>query len=353
MWCNSIVNNYLVSIAARTLNPAPPVRPRLGGRFDPASISRERSIDRPESSRPNAAKPSRPDSDRELAGPMVSTEQGDPDNHLGIPLDLTPELHRSAALTPEVNTVAAPSSPAPDFDVDPSPPITIHAPKRQTIGESPQQNTQVEVRPVEKVIDASERVGSRRETPPESRSQTRPETRFEELTSKSVPNRAAEEEAPTPRQRSSKTIRASSSGDDEEQPIARPAIARKKPVIERELETIIIREKPILDESARQNQSIARPLPMEVSASSHAKEDEDSKAPRVFVQSHIAPLIETGPEHLSLNRTTIQPQPTVHVTIGRIEVRAVQSSQSPARPRAATTVMNLDDYLRRRSQGGA
>jgi hypothetical protein len=76
----------------------------------------------------------------------------------------------------------------------------------------------------------------------------------------------------------------------------------------------------------------------------------DTKPPPVVVQTRIAPLVENGLD-FSLSRPGPQPQPTVRVTIGRIEVRAVASSQSPAKPRATQPVMNLDDYLRRRNQG--
>lgn len=45
--------------------------------------------------------------------------------------------------------------------------------------------------------------------------------------------------------------------------------------------------------------------------------------------------------------------PTVNVTIGRLEVRAVTSSAQPARSRAMTTpALSLDEYLRKRRKGG-
>lgn len=46
------------------------------------------------------------------------------------------------------------------------------------------------------------------------------------------------------------------------------------------------------------------------------------------------------------------PQPVIQVTIGRLEVRAVQASQAPpaARPRQSPT--SLDDYLAQRNGAG-
>jgi hypothetical protein len=43
----------------------------------------------------------------------------------------------------------------------------------------------------------------------------------------------------------------------------------------------------------------------------------------------------------------------VHVTIGRIEVRAVSSGRAPARERSTSPVMSLDAYLRRQARRGA
>jgi hypothetical protein len=47
------------------------------------------------------------------------------------------------------------------------------------------------------------------------------------------------------------------------------------------------------------------------------------------------------------------PAPTVHVTIGRVEVRATHAPAASARPRSAPPpVMSLDEYLKRRAEGG-
>jgi hypothetical protein len=46
------------------------------------------------------------------------------------------------------------------------------------------------------------------------------------------------------------------------------------------------------------------------------------------------------------------PEPSVHVTIGRIEVRATSESKQVGRPRTASPVMSLEEYLHRRTQRG-
>ena len=49
-----------------------------------------------------------------------------------------------------------------------------------------------------------------------------------------------------------------------------------------------------------------------------------------------------------------EPEPSIHVTIGRIEVRASSERESKpvGRPRAASPVMSLEEYLHRRTQRG-
>ncbi len=47
------------------------------------------------------------------------------------------------------------------------------------------------------------------------------------------------------------------------------------------------------------------------------------------------------------------PAPVIQVTIGRIEVRAAPAPTRPERPRAAPAAMTLDEYLRKRSNGGS
>jgi hypothetical protein len=48
------------------------------------------------------------------------------------------------------------------------------------------------------------------------------------------------------------------------------------------------------------------------------------------------------------------PRPVIHVTIGRIEVRAARQTAAPqpAERRSPSAAMSLDEYLRRRSEGG-
>jgi hypothetical protein len=66
-----------------------------------------------------------------------------------------------------------------------------------------------------------------------------------------------------------------------------------------------------------------------------------------------APVPHTGDAAPSRDRDAPAPIPTIHVTIGRVEVRAVQAPARDPRPvRASGQPMSLDEYLRRRGQRG-
>ena len=49
--------------------------------------------------------------------------------------------------------------------------------------------------------------------------------------------------------------------------------------------------------------------------------------------------------------TVAESQPTINVTIGRIEVRAAPAPAQHSKPKTTTNTMSLDDYLRQRSGG--
>jgi len=50
-------------------------------------------------------------------------------------------------------------------------------------------------------------------------------------------------------------------------------------------------------------------------------------------------------------RETAESRPVIHVTIGRVEVRAVQPAPSPARPSTPKPKLALEEYLRQRDEG--
>jgi hypothetical protein len=255
--------------------------------------------------------------------------------------------YRSGATTRDLNHSAAP--PVSDNVIEPSPSLTIRASNRQAVVEPPRQTVNVQVPQVSPVVDVTEDPRPRTKTPPAPREEVIAEARVEKIAARSAgPNhRAADEAAPTVLRPAPKRKKPQSSREDEEKDLAQP-IRHRKHVIERELQTVTIREKPRLNEPERRTESNLPSSPTSGVTSPAVQQHDNSKEPPMFLQSRIAPLLEVA----RLNQSRVEPQPTVHVTIGRLEVRAVQTSQPAARPRAAAPVMNLDDYLKRRSQGG-
>ena len=76
---------------------------------------------------------------------------------------------------------------------------------------------------------------------------------------------------------------------------------------------------------------------------------------RTFVATSLVSPPERGrrkPSH-AVERSQTDAEPTIHVTIGRVEVRAEVESHAPKRAERTTpAVMSLDEYLRRRSRRG-
>ncbi len=108
--------------------------------------------------------------------------------------------------------------------------------------------------------------------------------------------------------------------------------------------------KPVMDEKVplveRVQQTIEGRLPSE-------KTRRESRIPIVGGISiqPIVPVIGRGGE-TGFQKQDLKAEPVIHVTIGRVEVRATVSSQKQT-PRSVnrSPVMGLDEYLRRRSGG--
>jgi hypothetical protein len=56
---------------------------------------------------------------------------------------------------------------------------------------------------------------------------------------------------------------------------------------------------------------------------------------------------------LTASRPEERQAPTIHVTIGRVEVRAATpAATAPSAPRRQPAVLSLDEYLKQRGSGG-
>jgi hypothetical protein len=124
-------------------------------------------------------------------------------------------------------------------------------------------------------------------------------------------------------------------------------------VIERETKEVFVRDRQARVAGESSNRFDPAPRIADATPAGRIAPSESRPIPSA-IQPRVELLAAVTPERLAVHQSERQVEPTVHVTIGRIEVRAVQQpSQTTAKPRATQPVMNLDDYLRRRGQGGA
>jgi hypothetical protein len=79
--------------------------------------------------------------------------------------------------------------------------------------------------------------------------------------------------------------------------------------------------------------------------------DHSPPAVRLIAPSRVVPRDVISARATPLVRPDSS-EPTIQVTIGRIEVRAMSQPAPPTRERSASLVMPLDEYLRRRSRRG-
>jgi hypothetical protein len=139
---------------------------------------------------------------------------------------------------------------------------------------------------------------------------------------------------------------------------ASPREDEESPRSPRELRTqTVIRERAVINEVLRRGEP-------ERGGARNGGDEAESPLPApkrpatslpIVGQPRVAPLSEyRSGEKIGRGAEKSAPAPTIHVTIGRVEVRATQvTSQSTPKPRPASHTMSLDDYLRRRGEGGA
>lgn len=289
------MNNYLSNIAARALNPAPTVRPRSRGRFDPAQ--NEPSVDRLKLVPTESIDSERP-IEKNLAA--TSANQRAHEHHHASQrrgnendphtLSFAHRDEKSTSALPNDTLVSSPQKPV------------LHVPIATAAVSTTQATRPVSVNPLSPIASRLER-----DAPPARAEQRR---------------------------------------------LREPRSDQARPSDSREIKTIIVREQRIIEASEQAREPGSRSSPVSAVPPSDERKRGDTTPPPAVVQTHIAPLVEKGLD-FPLSRPAPQPQPTVRVTIGRIEVRAVASSEAPAKPRATPPVMNLDDYLRRRNQGSS
>jgi hypothetical protein len=102
------------------------------------------------------------------------------------------------------------------------------------------------------------------------------------------------------------------------------------------------------------------PSPLSLRERGLGGEDSERRAPENHHSLNREPVVSTlqpritvaEPDPFPVRREAPAPEPVIHVSIGRIEVRATQTPKAPVRERsAARPAVDLEDYLRQRSKG--
>jgi len=322
------VNNYLTSIVARTLNAAPLIRPRLRGRFDSAAASAS-LVGGPRRDAP----PARTRWHSEPRGANVSSEPSQIDPSDRINKAISNGREPEAALPPQYGTKEV-AEWSVEADVTPPQALSIVHPLSEPDllpEEEPAQSRRIGMPSIRGRTDVAQSSDAKS---PSAREVTQPVE--EESRQVLLAPRSAERHLV-------QRVEAST----------RRPITPATHVLESPPQTVVVGEEWSLEDSSIRLDPGVKPVVSSSELRSSEVKGRQFKAVPVTVYSQIAPLADFGPETAPLRQTPAQPPPTIHVTIGRVEVRAVQQSQSPTKNRASQPMMTLDDYLRRRSQGSA
>jgi hypothetical protein len=311
------VNDYLTNLASRSLNPTPALRPRPRSRFEPVSLG---------GAQPLAATPDRIALDVEApeveSAPPVVTG-GVPGRRASALIARTEDKNESVAPPRGTSTYRSPGN----IETSPNADSATGMPAQPQL-------TILRPEPVRRFQPASHAAADRGA----ALDQSSPET----VESKG-PETAAQ-----PSRREPSRRKPSGQKKDEESP---------RPLRDLQLQTVI-REQVVI------NEVLQRSEPERSGPENRGAEAESllpaSKRPAtsspIIAQPRVTPLFEHRSDQ-KIGRgdeKAAPPAPTIHVTIGRVEVRATHStSPSTPKPRPARPTMSLDDYLRRRGDGGA
>lgn len=344
------MSNYLANLAARTLNLTEPVFPRLRGRYEPAFVTGERPLIQPLSHdravvealrvetepaapsptgrHPHPKPPAR--NHRQLASQSQETSLGIPANEPGRDSQDSLEASRSQSFH-----IRVASEPPPRIGESP-------IERAQPAGALPRDNA-TEASSVISNTDRSKTTSMVNDVGMAGSSKFKPGTNSFQL-ERVRGTRLLDNPADATRVRPLKATL------DEPELEASPATPRPKKRLAAHSQTVTD-ERGVADFTPPDHSlnspssTISRRRPGDVFASNVSV---------VIAAPPITPLVEDRTMSTLDRSQSSTTQPTVQVTIGRIEVRAVQSAPPAAsRLRAAPPVMNLDDYLRQRSGGTA
>jgi hypothetical protein len=351
------VSNYLVNLAARTMNLAEPVSPRLRGRFEPApDLAPGRPVSGEASGETWAERLDEPQPNDSVAfAPAISAQRELPvelrarERQPARDYEKRIQRHERISLEPTTNEASRASVVATDLEtgLPPDQPNPVRAPIEKTSlhGSADSRTERVQPYRPPREPQSANPVDTRSINESE-RARLNP---AEKLTQAIEPVSGAGlsgfRDRPFGEAAAARLFDATLASDPP------PTTQQPKEALRRDRSRDSApREEPTTDDFAQPDAIVKSPL----STLQPSKPADVRPSSIVIARPAIAPLLDGRRSTVALDQSTSAPEPTVHVTIGRIEVRAVQATPSPStRSRATTPVMNLDDYLRRRSGGRA
>lgn len=157
-------------------------------------------------------------------------------------------------------------------------------------------------------------------------------------------------------ERSIDRLHSSQSIDSADLPSISPSrVDAAQVLIKNAAQTVSQTERILVDREVRHEQTIFTPPPPSIQPIDRAEQQPASTVPPVVIPRQTATLLPIVTPRIEQSRRpeeSAPPPPTIQVTIGRIEVRAMPPP-APSRPRVTTPParLSLEDYLRSRSGG--
>lgn len=360
------MTDYLTNLTLRTLSPEPAIKPRLRSRYEPTG----------------ALEPGSSDTQPlwESVESTVSTEETSTEHSF----EIAPPVRRPTTRQPDTPTDMRPASTDAEKldDSSPTPKLTQQQPteapvprisdKRSSGTNLPVQLSTEDVKasfvdppdssPSRQLVPEQTSVLSAQlPTPPDQSTSTKnalapSHVRASQIETK-VSSRSAEtlvDNTELPREEAG--VRLNAPFDLPAAQTTKKNAARQPPDLLPALpeskshqvnRRVTVEQNIVLEQSQR---SIG-PMPVESSPPGRVP---STKVPAVIVQPHNTMLAHPTKAVVSELPEPIQPEPTVQVTIGRIEIRASMDAapRRESRRSAASKLMSLDDYLRQRAEGG-
>lgn len=321
------MSDFLSNLVSRHLGAAPVIRPRLPSLFEPSMPfmgSFAETTPRADEGRREA--PVEPVQEKGKREPNEAADNSMPVRRDEAKRLVNPQLPVPAAVpsrAPEPTGEAVKRLPAN------APAPTAHDVLRDSV---------VFERPVASATAHVPRVESEVQSPlPSPESSSKSTLKGRGPTDVAVP-RTTERKVPPAVEVASSTLRKSIAAN-----LDRPAERRTEPKIKAAERKAI--------EPARTSVPVPQPFHETTESRVRLPSAEPAQARRLTPPA-AAPIEPAAPtrfefaRHVPPARPTPPPEPTIHVTIGRIEVRAVSSQGTPKKERSESPVMSLNEYLR-------